>query len=179
MSNPIQLHDLHFKPMIGESDLAQRVQALGAAISADYAGKRPLLLGVLNGAFIFAADLARACSIDCEVSFIKLSSYKGTQSSGEINERIGLEIPVAQRHVILIEDIIDSGNTMAHFLPTLRQLHPASIAIATLLFKPEALIHPIHIDYLGFEIPNRFVVGYGLDYNGLGRNLPAIYQLDE
>ncbi len=164
--------------MIEEAALLNRVQELGDAISRDYAGRRPLLLGVLNGAFIFAADLVRACSIDCEMSFIKLSSYKGTQSTGEITQMIGLETPVENRHVILVEDIIDSGHTMAHFLPALRLLQPASIAVAALLFKPDALVHPVHIDYLGFEIPNHFVVGYGLDYNGLGRNLRAIYQLE-
>lgn len=179
MTSHIQLHDLRFRPMISADDLSRRVQQMGREIGERFRGQRPVLLGVLNGAFVFAADLARACDFDCEVSFIKLSSYQGTQSSGNVARLIGLETDVKDRHVIIVEDIIDSGRTIHQFLPELRKLHPASISIAVLLFKPEALEFELTMDWVGFEIPNRFVVGYGLDYNGLGRNLSNIYELDE
>lgn len=165
--------------MLSETQVQARVRELGAAITQRYAGQRPLLLGVLNGAFVFAADLARACDLDCEVSFIKLSSYKGTASTGEVQTRIGLEASVEGRHIIVVEDIVDSGHTLATFLPDLERLGPASVAVATLLFKPDSLQHSLRLDFVGFEIPPRFVVGYGLDYDGLGRNLPAIYELWE
>lgn len=178
MKQSIQLHDLRFRPMMDAETLSRRVQEIGREIARRYKDQRPVLLGVLNGAFVFAADLARACDIDCEVSFIKLSSYQGIQSSGNVAQLIGLEIDVKNRPVIIVEDIIDSGRTMHQFLPELRQLEPSSIAIAVLLLKPEALEFEVPIDWVGFEIPNRFVVGYGLDYNGLGRNLSDIYELD-
>ena len=173
----IQLHDLQFVPFLDELRIQERIKALGRIISADYAGKRPVLLGVLNGAFMFVADLMRALEIDCEISFVKLRSYEGTQSSGEVETLLGLDTDIEGRHVLLVEDIVDTGNTLHYFLPDLKKLGPASVELAALLIKPEALQHPLDIRYLGFEIENRFVVGYGLDYNGLGRNLPAIYQL--
>lgn len=177
MSDTITLHDLRFRPMISAEALQIRVKELGAALRERYSDQRPIFLGVLNGAFVFAADLIRACNFDCEISFIKLSSYRGMQSTGHVSQIIGLEIEVRNRPLIIVEDIIDSGRTMHQFLPELQQLEPASVAIAALLLKPEALEFPIGIDYLGFEIENRFVVGYGLDYNGLGRNLNSIYEL--
>ncbi len=179
MENIVVAHDLSFKLMISETEIQQRLAELGARISERYEGRKPVFLAVLNGAFIFAADLLRACNIDCEVSFIKLKSYQGTRSSGQVVEHIGLEQRLEGRPVILLEDIIDSGRTLTQFLPRLRELGPSSVEIATLLYKPDSLEYDLPVDYIGFEIPPRFVIGYGLDYDGIGRNLPAIYQLIE
>lgn len=175
----IQIHDLYFRPFMTADAIHDRVRELAQAIHRDYAGRRPLFLGILNGAFIFAADLVRYCDLPCEVSFIKLSSYRGLRSGGDVTSLIGLEIDIKDRHIILVEDIVDSGNTMQKLLPDLMALKPASLALAVLLLKPDAMDHPVEIDYLGFEIPPEFVVGYGLDYNGLGRNLPGLYRLSE
>ena len=132
---------------------------------------------ILNGSFIFAADLLRALSIHAEMSFVKLSSYSGTTSSGNILTEIGLKENPEGRHIIIVEDIVDTGKTLFAFIPELEKRHPASIKIAALLSKPEALACDIKADYVGFEIANKFVVGYGLDYDGLGRNLPDVYEL--
>lgn len=175
----VQLHDLHFRPIISPEEIAEKVTAMAREICRDYAGKRPLFLGILNGSFIFAADLVRACNIDCEISFIRLASYHQLTSSGDVQTVIGLKEDIKDRHVILVEDIVDSGRTMHYFVPDLKKLAPASIAIATLLDKPDAHEFPVSIDYKCFEIPPDFVVGYGLDYDGLGRNLPGLYQLVE
>ncbi len=179
MANRIQLHDLYFKPYLSEAAIQSRVRELGQQIQLDYAGQQPLFIGILNGAFMFAADLARACNMDADFAFVRLKSYEGTSSSGQVITMIGLKAPIAGRHLILVEDIIDTGRTLHAFLPQLQEQGPASVRIAALLSKPAAREHPLEADYTGFEIPNRFVVGYGLDYNELGRNLPAIYQLDK
>jgi hypoxanthine phosphoribosyltransferase len=134
-------------------------------------------LSVLNGAFLFTADLFKQITIEAEVSFIKLASYKGTSSTGNVITAIGLDINVKDRHIIILEDIIDTGKTLHHYLPQLESMQPASVKIAVLLNKKEALIYPVQIDYACFDIPNKFVVGYGLDYDGLGRNSRDIYQL--
>ncbi|MCF8245775.1 MAG: hypoxanthine phosphoribosyltransferase [Saprospiraceae bacterium] len=173
----ITAHDLTFEPFISEAEIAAKVMALGSQIRQQYKGKRPLFVGVLNGAFVFAADLVRAASIECEVAFVRLASYEGTASSGQVSTVLGLDFEVKNRHIIVVEDIVDSGRTLHHFIAELQKLQPASVALAALLFKPEALQFPVNIDYLGFEIPDKFVVGYGLDYNGLCRNLPSVYQL--
>lgn len=173
----VTVHDKTFRPYIDKAHIAERVAELGAAISTDYAGRNPLFIAVLNGSFIFAADLFRALTIDAEISFIKLASYKGTSSTGHVVTAIGMEEKLAGRHIILLEDIIDTGKTLHSFLPEIEQRQPASLKIATFLTKPEALQHDVKADYVGFEIPNRFVVGYGLDYDGLGRNLDALYVL--
>jgi hypoxanthine phosphoribosyltransferase len=172
----LRLHDLTFEPYLTADRIQQRVRELGAAIQADYADRRPAFLVLLKGAFIFAADLIRACDLRTEVNFVRLASYQGTSSAGTV----AVHLPpnpaeIAGRDLIVVEDIVDSGNTLTHFLPELIALQPASISIATLLFKPAALQHELQLDYVGFEIPDRFVVGYGLDYDGLGRSLPAIY----
>jgi hypoxanthine phosphoribosyltransferase len=172
----IQAHDLQFRPFLSADQIKQRVQELGKAIHRDYAEKKPVFLGVLNGSFIFTADLVRAFGADCEISFIKLASYRGTQSTGDVSTLIGLEIDLRNRPVIIVEDIVDSGKTLFHLLQDLQQYQPASIAIATLLKKPDMLEHPLEIQYSGFDIDPLFVIGYGLDYDGLGRQLPAIYQ---
>jgi hypoxanthine phosphoribosyltransferase len=174
----VKAHDLYFGVKIGESSIEQRLCELGQAVSAQYRGKKPIFVGVLNGACVFVADLIRHCDIECELTFVRLSSYDGT-ASGDVRMVFGLEVDIRDRHIIVVEDIVDTGNTLFHFLPQLRALNPASLAVATLLLKPDALKHQIPLEYVGFEIPDRFVIGYGLDYGGLGRNLPAIYQLIE
>ena len=175
----VTINNLSFTSYITEAQIKTRIQALAAEMKERYDGLQPIFLGVLNGAFIFAADLLRATDFESVISFIKLSSYRGMKSSGKVASVIGLDIDIKGRHVIIVEDIIDTGNTMHSFIPELKALEPASIALASLLVKPEALEHDIPIDYIGFEIPNRFVVGYGLDYDGLGRQLRDIYQLAE
>lgn len=173
----ILVHDKKFVTYLSAQQIAGRVQELAAQISSDYQGKRPLLVAILNGSFMFAADLFRALTIDAEISFIKIASYKGMRSSGQVVTAIGLEQELAGRDLILVEDIVDTGKTLHHFIPTLQHRQPASIRVATFLHKPEATQYPLALDYVGFSIPNRFVVGYGLDYDGLGRNHGQIYQL--
>lgn len=175
----IRVHDKNFVPFITKESISSRIQELGWEIDKAYAGKSPFLIVILNGAFIFAADLARALSISAEVSFVKLQSYRGTSSTGVVAEAIGLEASLSGRHVIIVEDIVDTGKTLFTFLPWLEAQNPASIAIASFLAKPEALCYPLKTDFVAFEIPNKFVVGYGLDYDGLGRTYPDLYILEE
>ena len=168
-------------PYIDNSQIQSRVKELAAAIKADCAGVTPLFICVLNGAAPFAIDLFRACEdIDAELTFMRFKSYEGTGSTGTVKQIMGLSEKLEGRHIILVEDIIDTGNTMVSLLEELRKQNPASIRIATLLFKPEALQHPeLRADYVGFEIPKKFIIGYGLDIDGLARNLQDIYILDE
>ena len=173
----IQVLDKTFEPYLMETEIQEKINALAVQLNQDYAGKRPLFLSILNGSFLFTADLFKQITIEAEVSFIKLASYKGTSSTGNVITAIGLDINVKDRHVIILEDIIDTGKTLHHYLPQLEILQPASIKIAVLLNKKEALQFPVHVDYACFEIPNKFVVGYGLDNDGLGRNSKDIYQL--
>lgn len=173
----IQVHDKKFGPYLSENDIQQEVKKIADAINEDYAGLRPICIPILNGSFMFAADLFKNLTIDAEICFIKLASYKGTSSSGQLITAIGLDIDLIGRDIIIIEDIVDTGKTLNEFLPKLLHHQPASLKIAALLHKPEAVIYPIRIDYLGFSIPNKFVVGYGLDYDGLGRNFKEIYQV--
>lgn len=175
----ITVHDKVFIPFLSKAAIQKRVHELAEMINAGYAGKKPLLLGVLNGSFIFAADLFRELTIDAEISFIKLASYKGTSSTGNVVTAIGLEEDLHGRHVIIVEDIIDTGKTMSAFLPEIHHRHPASVKIAVFLTKPGALQYDVKADYTAFEIENKFVVGYGLDYDGLGRNLPELYILKD
>lgn len=175
----IKVHDKYFVPWLTEQTITERVKGIAIDISNEYAGKKPLFIGILNGAFMFASDLLKHVTIDAEISFIKLASYKGMKSSGQVVTAIGLDVDITNRHVIVVEDIIDTGKTLHQFLPQLINQQPASLKIAVLLHKPEATKHHVDIDYCCFSIPNKFVVGYGLDYNGLGRNLPAIYQLKD
>ena len=173
----IQVLDKTFEPYLKEAAIQEKITELAGQLNQEYAGKRPLFLSVLNGAFLFTADLFKQISIEAEVSFIKLASYKGTSSTGNVITAIGLDINVKDRDIIILEDIIDTGKTLHHYLPQLESMQPASVKIAVLLNKKEALIYPVQIDYACFEIPNKFVVGYGLDYDGLGRNSRDIYQL--
>lgn len=179
MTNTVKLHKLTFEPFISDKEIDERVEQLGADLNLEYKGKKPIFIPVLNGSFVFAADLLRKFEDSCEISFVKLASYAGTESTGEVQTHIGLDDKIRGRHIIIVEDIIDTGNTMHAFLQDLQKLAPASVAVASLLVKPDALQHPIDVTYKGFDIPTDFVVGYGLDYDGLGRNLPHIYRLQE
>ena len=173
----ISIKDKVFVPYITANSLTQRVAELGNEISKDFKEDSPILLGVLNGSFIFLSDLSRSISIPMEVTFVKVSSYSGTNSTGNVRNLLGIDIDLKNRSVIIVEDIIDTGLSMNHLLKMVKKENPKKIAVVTLLFKPEALTYPVDIDYIGYEIPNKFVVGYGLDFDGLGRNLPEIYQL--
>jgi len=175
----IQIHDKIFVPYISKERIQQRVKELAREINAAYADKNPLMIGILNGAFIFAADLFRELSIEAEISFIKLVSYKGTSSTGNIITAIGMEEDLHGRHVIIVEDIIDTGKTLSSFLPEISHRQPASVKIATFLTKPAAFMYDVKADYSAFEIENKFVVGYGLDYDKLGRNLADLYILKD
>ena len=175
----IKVHDKYFVPWLSEEVIQQRVKEIATQINQDYDGKKPLFIGILNGAFMFASDLFKNIHIDAEISFIKLASYKGTKSTGQVLTAIGLDMDINGRHVIIVEDIIDTGKTLHEFLPQIYNQQPASLKIAVLLHKPDATIHPVKIDYCCFSIPNKFVVGYGLDYDGLGRNIPEIFKLIE
>jgi hypoxanthine phosphoribosyltransferase len=173
----IKVHDKSFEIYLPEAKIQEHVKALAQQINADYAGKKPLFIAILNGSFMFASDLFKYLTIDAEICFIKLASYKGMKSSGNVVTAIGLDQDLIGRDVVIVEDIVDTGKTLHEFLPKLQHQQPASLKIVTLLHKPEALKHPLTIDYIGFSIPNKFVVGYGLDYDGLGRNLKEIYQV--
>jgi hypoxanthine phosphoribosyltransferase len=175
----IQVLDKRFQPYIKAEEIQEQVNKLAAEINAEYADKKPLFIAILNGSFMFASDLFKELTIDAEICFIKLASYKGTKSTGNVITSIGLDENLKGRHVIIVEDIVDTGKTLHEFLPQLINQQPASLKIAALLHKPEALVHPLTIDYLGFKVPNKFLLGYGLDYDGLGRNLKEIYQLVE
>ncbi len=171
----IQLHDKIFEPFISEAEIHNAVVSMAIKISNAYSHSQPILLPVLDGAFVFAAALANKLEMKAEFSFIKYKSYYNTQSTGKINQLLGLDIDIKGKDILIIEDIIDTGLTMGYLLKELEKQQPKSIKIATLLLKPEAIKVSLKIDYKGIEIPNRFIVGYGMDYNGLGRNLNQIY----
>ena len=171
--------DKKFKLFISQSDIQQKVHELSQRLTSDYAGKNPLFITVLNGAFIFAADLIRQIDIPSEITFVKFTSYESMQSTGKVDQIIGFDDDIFQRHVVLIEDIVDTGLTMSEIMRELKRFRPLSLELVTLLTKPEAHQKEIDIKYIGFEIENKFVVGYGLDYDGYGRNLQDIYILDE
>lgn len=176
--NKIQIGDYTFEKFWTEKDIARTVELLAARICADYDNKNPLFIVVLSGAFIFAADLMRYIDMDHDISFVKVKSYEGMESSGKLDIQLPLDINVSDRHLILIEDIVDSGNTLFNFTNYLNKLKPHSIEIVSLLHKPDSLTNELRIRYIGKEIPSEFVIGYGLDYNGKGRNLRHIYKLD-
>ena len=174
-----QILDKSFKPFLTKYEIDEAIEKIAKQINHDYADKNPLFIAILNGAFMFASDLFKKINIPAEISFIKLASYQGTKSTGTVITSIGLETDLFDRHVIIIEDIIDTGKTLSAFLPQLKHQQPKSLKVCALLHKSEATKYPIEIDFFGFEIPNLFVVGYGLDYNGFGRNIDQIMQLDE
>lgn len=173
----IRVHDKEFAPSIPAEEIMQQVRRVAEEINKDYEGQEPLFLVVLNGAFVFAADLMREISVPAEVSFVKLASYEGTSSTGTVREVIGLNTDITGRPIIIVEDIVESGITMAHMIETLKKQNPKSIDICTLLVKPEKLEVKLDIRYTAMEIPNDFILGYGLDYNGLGRGLKDIYTI--
>ena len=175
----IRVHDKLFDPYLTSEEIQSRISTIADQLNKDYAAKKPLFIAILNGSFIFASDLFKKLEIEAEICFIKLASYKGTRSTGHVITSIGLDEKLRGRHVVILEDIVDTGKTLNEFLPQLRDQQPASLKIAALLHKPEALKHPITIDYLGFNVPDKFLLGFGLDYDGLGRNLKEIYQLIE
>ncbi len=176
MENKIKLKDRTFEVMITADKIDSAVSAVAAKINADYADvPTPLFLGVLNGSFMFMSDLMKKIEFNSELSFVKLSSYEGTQSTGCVKSLIGLNDSIEGRDVIIVEDIVDSGNSIEHMMEYLKELKPASVRICTLFFKPKAYTKQIPIDYVAMEIGNEFIVGYGLDYDQLGRNLKDIY----
>jgi len=175
----VTLLDKTFETSITEAEIKERVKAVAAAISRDMAGKNPLLLGVLNGAFIFAADLMREISIPCEISFVKLASYQGTTTTGKVKEVLGINEDLTGRHVIIVEDIIDTGLTMKRMIEQLGTRQPASVSVCALLMKPDKLQVDLDVKYCAMQIPNDFIVGYGLDYDQQGRGLKDIYTVVE
>lgn len=174
--NDITLHDLVFTPFISAKEIETTVKSLAKQLDEDYAGKNPTLLVVLNGAFVFAADLIRKISIPIHIDFVKLSSYAGLDSSGNLNEHFTWQSSLKNKHVIIVEDIVDTGHTLSFLKKRIAEENPDSLAVTCLLFKPGAYQYQDAIHYKGLDIPNDFVVGYGLDYDGLGRNLDCIYR---
>lgn len=174
----VEIEDLRFRKFIPRAILQDRISYLGRQIATDYRDKNPVVIGVLKGAVFFLMDLLQATELRCQLEFTQLSSYHGTESSGKIIEHLPITADLKGRHVIVVEDIVDTGGTLHYFLELLKEKEPASIELAALLLKPEALKHKIDVKYLGFNIADQFVVGYGMDYNEAGRNLKDIYQLD-
>ena len=175
----IKIHDKVFKPYLSENEIRTEISRLAREITLDYNGKNPIFLGVLNGCYQFASDLLKEIDFECEISFVKVASYQGTKSSGEVRQLLGLDQQIKDRHVIILEDIVDTGNTIEAILENVNGMGAASIEIATLLFKPEVYQKDIPIKFVAKEIKPDFVVGYGLDYDGLGRNLNELYVLSE
>lgn len=173
----IRIQDKKFRELITETEIQNRIDELARQINQDLIGKDMVFLGILNGAFLFAADLFRRIDIQARISFVKLASYEGTGSSGTIKELIGWNEDIKNKSIVVIEDIVDTGNTLERIVDELLIRKVCEVRIATMLFKPAAYTKEIPLDYVGFEIPNDFVVGYGLDYDGYGRNLPSVYTL--
>ncbi len=179
MMHTITIKDKEFTPYISQDQIANRIKELARQLKADYHDKEPLFVAILNGSFLFAADLFKLLEFDCSISFVKVASYHGTTSTGKVVDLIGLDEQLRGRHVIVLEDIVDTGRTLSHLLPDLENQNPASLKVMSLLTKPSCLKFPLDVHYVGFEIPDAFIVGYGLDYDGLGRNLRDIYQIRE
>ena len=173
----VKIKDKTFETSISAEEIAKRVKELGQQLSKDFEGKNPLFLAVLNGSFIFAADLMREITIPCEISFVKLASYQGTTSTGKIKEVVGINEDLSGRTVVIVEDIVESGLTMKRMIETLGTRNPASVHICTLFVKREKLQVDLDIEYAAFSIPNAFIVGYGLDYDQQGRHLKEVYSL--
>lgn len=175
----IQVKDKTFKPFISNETLQENIARVAKQMDEELAGKDPLFIGVLNGSFMFIGDLMKALTIPCEITFIKLASYEGTSSTGTVKEIFGLSESVEGRTVVILEDIVDTGRTMERLISDLKAKNPAEVKIASLLVKPEAIVCDVTVDYTVMEIPNNFIVGYGLDYDGYGRNLKDIYVINE
>lgn len=176
---PIQIHDKNFEVYIDRDKIQQAVSSLAQQLKKDLKGERPLFISILNGAFIFAADFIRAYKSECEITFIKLASYEKTKSSGKVKQLLGINEDLTDRTIIVLEDIIDTGTTLQEIYKILGEEKVKDLKIVSLFFKPEVFKKELHIDYVAFEIPDNFIVGYGLDYDGLGRNLPDIYKLSK
>jgi hypoxanthine phosphoribosyltransferase len=175
--NKIEVDGKNFELFLENELIAKRIRLIGIQLNVDYENRCPVFIGILNGSFLFMADLLKEIQLACEVEFIRVSSYHGTRSTGRIKEVLGLPGDLENRDVIVVEDIVDTGFTLSHVLEKISRQKPASLKVCSLLFKPAALLSPIPaLNYVGFEIPNEFVLGYGLDYNGLGRNLKDIYR---
>ena len=175
----IQLHDKRFVPFISAKEIDFALTKIVAQVEDDFADETPIFIGVLNGAFMVVADFLKKYKKPCELSFIKMASYEGTQSTNSVKELIGINQDLSGRSVVIIEDIIDTGNTIEELKVLFKAQNVKRFKVATLFFKPEAYKKDIKIDYIGIRIPNKFIVGYGLDYDGLGRNLPEVYKLSE
>jgi len=175
----IQLHDKKFVPFISAQEIDFAIAKMAALIEDDFADETPIFIGVLNGAFMVVSDFMKHYKSPCEVSFIKMASYEGISSTNDVKQLIGLDRDLTGRTVVIIEDIVDTGNTLVALKELFKKQNVKYFKIATLFFKPEAYKKDIKIDYVGIRIPNKFIVGFGLDYDGLGRNLPEIYQLSE
>lgn len=173
----IKVIDKEFETSIPENKILEAIDAVALKMNQQLEGKNPLFVCVLNGAFMFASDLMKRINIPCEITFVKVASYSGTETSGNIKRLIGFNEKVENRTVVILEDIVDTGNTIVKLIEEVKTMNPADVQIATLLYKPEACKNPISLDYVGMEIPNEFIIGYGLDYNGQGRNLKDIYTL--
>lgn len=179
MVETVDLHDKSFAINIREERILEAVAKLAETINRDLKGEKPLFVGVLNGSFMFLSDLMKQVTIPCEISFVKVASYEGTSSTGQVKQLVGLNENIKDRTVVIVEDIVDTGNTIEDLYSSLKTQRPASIRVATLLFKPDSYSKDIPIDYRCLEVPNDFLVGYGLDYDGLGRNLKHIYKITE
>ncbi|NDP26316.1 MAG: hypoxanthine phosphoribosyltransferase [Flavobacterium sp.] len=175
----IQLHDKQFVPFISAQEIDFAIAKIAALVEDDFAEETPVFVGVLNGAFMVVSDFMKYYKSPCEVCFLKMASYEGTTSTNDVKQLIGLDQDLTGRTVIILEDIVDTGNTLVALKELFKQQNVKHFKVATLFFKPEALINDIKIDYVGIRIPNKFIVGYGLDYDGLGRNLPEVYQLKD
>ena len=175
----IKVHDKHFRLFIPEAKIQQEVTRLSMEMNRDLADKDPIFLGILNGAFMFASDLYKQLNFPCQITFLKLASYSGTESTGAVKQLIGINRDLKDRVVVVLEDIVDTGVTLETIIRQLSGYQPREIRVATLLYKPEAAIKRVKLDYVGMEIPNDFILGYGLDYDGYGRNFKEIYQLED
>jgi hypoxanthine phosphoribosyltransferase len=173
----VRLHEHSFTPFISEAEVGVAIDRVAADLREEYRGKRPLFVGVLNGAYFFASELVKRLDIECEITFVKVASYHGTTSGGDVTQLIGLNQAVSGRHVVVLEDIVETGNTVAHILAALEDHHPATVRVAAMLFKPDALRREVTVHHAALRIPNDFVVGSGLDHDGLGRNLPGIWRI--
>jgi len=176
-NNIVQVHDRYFEPFIPEETIQREVTRLALEMNRDLAGKDPIFLGILNGAFMFASDLYKQLNFPCQITFLKLASYSGTESTGSVKQLIGINRDLKGRVVVVLEDIVDTGVTLETIIRQLSGYEPQEIRVATFLHKPEATVKEVKLDYVGIEIPNNFILGYGLDYDGYGRNFREIYQL--
>ena len=173
----VQVHDKRFKPFIPEAQIQKEVTRIAIEMNRDLADKDPIFLGILNGAFMFASDLYKQLTFPCQITFLKLASYSGTKSTGTVKQLIGINRDLKDRVVVVLEDIVDTGVTLETIIRQLSGYQPKEIRVATFLHKPEATVKEVKLDYVGMEIPNDFILGYGLDYDGYGRNFKEIYQL--